>query len=141
MSDNDQDTFECDEQGNAVGGGSDDGGGSSGPDDPPPAGSAPRPGGPKAFRTTERLLIQSNLHQSVSQAVQSAADLLNAINTTEATVIGVASAKWLEDPTNPEYLNIIKNAKENITFAVDNLRDVGSAAKVVLEDLNPEVKT
>ena len=83
-------------------------------------------------------LIQANINQSISAAVQHATDLLRNITTIETTVIGVASAKWLAEPANVAYKEIIDNAKENITFAVDNLTAVGSAGKSVLSDLKPE---
>jgi hypothetical protein len=82
-------------------------------------------------------LIQANINQSVAQAVETATDLLRNISTIETTVIGVASAKWLADPTNVAYKDIIDNAKENITFAVDNLTAVGTAGASVLSDLKP----
>jgi hypothetical protein len=80
-------------------------------------------------------LIQTNINQTVSLAVQDAADLLKNISTIETTVIGVASAKWLAEPENLAYEVIINNAKENITFAVENLAAVGNACKTVLDDL------
>ena len=92
----------------------------------------------QAAVAAERLLIQANIHQSVTSAVQNATDLLNNISNIEATVIGVASAKWLEDPTKVEYKAIIDSAKENISFAVDNLKAVGEAGQSVLKDLKPE---
>lgn len=83
-------------------------------------------------------LIQANINQSIAQAVEGAADLLRNISTIETTVIGVASAKWLADPTNPAYKDIIENAKENITFAVENLAKVGTNGASVLSDLKPK---
>ena len=83
-------------------------------------------------------LIQANVNQSIAQAVESASDLLRNISTIETTVIGVASAKWLAEPANMAYKEIIENAKENITFAVENLASVGTAGASVLSDLKPE---
>ncbi len=87
---------------------------------------------------TATQLIQANINQSVAQAVESATDLLRNISTIETTVIGVASAKWLADPTNVAYKEIIDNAKENITFAVENLTKVGTSGASVLSDLKPK---
>ncbi len=83
-------------------------------------------------------LIQANVNQSIASAVQHATDLLRNITTIETTVIGIASAKWLAEPANVAYKEIIDNAKENITFAVDNLTAVGTAGKSVLSDLEPK---
>ncbi|MFT5759504.1 MAG: hypothetical protein ACI9LM_004271 [Alteromonadaceae bacterium] len=83
-------------------------------------------------------LIQANINQSIAEAVQDATDLLKNISTIETTVIGVASAKWLAEPANVAYKEIIDNAKENITFAVKNLVEVGSAGASVLGDLKPK---
>lgn len=83
-------------------------------------------------------LVQANISQSIASAVEGATDLLRNISTIETTVIGVASAKWLADPTNVAYKDIIENAKENITFAVENLASVGTAGASVIADLKPE---
>lgn len=83
-------------------------------------------------------LIQPAINQSVALAVQSAADLLKNINTIETTVIGVASASWLANPTMVEYQNIIENATQTITFAAENLAKVGEASAQVLQDLAPK---
>jgi len=83
-------------------------------------------------------LIQANINQSIAEAVQDATDLLKNISTIETTVIGVASAKWLAEPENVLYKEIIDNAKENISFAVKNLAEVGSAGASVLSDLKPK---
>ncbi|MFT4926461.1 MAG: hypothetical protein ACI8WB_002559 [Phenylobacterium sp.] len=87
---------------------------------------------------TEHQLIQANIHQSIATSVQNATDLLNNICSIESTVIGVASAKWLEEPANLAYKEIIDSAKDNITFAVDNLKAVGEAGQSVLENLKPQ---
>ncbi|MDE1462167.1 hypothetical protein [Spartinivicinus poritis] len=83
-------------------------------------------------------LIQPSINQSVAAAVQSATDLLKNISTIESTVIGVASAKWLAEPLNPAYQDIINNAKDNIEFAVKNLKDVGEAGASVISNLQPK---
>ena len=83
-------------------------------------------------------IIQANINQTIALAVENAADLLRNISTIETTVIGVASAKWLAEPGNGAYKEIIDNAKENITFAVDNLTAVGKAGSSVLSDLKPK---
>ena len=50
----------------------------------------------------------------------------------ETTVIGVASAKWLAEPANIAYKEIIESATKNITFAADNLAKVGETASELL---------
>lgn len=83
-------------------------------------------------------LIQANINQSIAQAVETATDLLRNISTIETTVIGVASAKWLAEPANVFYKDIIENATANISFAVENLTKVGTAGANVLKDLKPK---
>ncbi|WP_299011365.1 hypothetical protein [uncultured Shewanella sp.] len=83
-------------------------------------------------------LIQANINQSIASAVESATDLLRNISTIETTVIGVASAKWLAEPANVAYKEIIENATQNIAFAVENLANVGAAGASVLSDLKPK---
>ncbi len=83
-------------------------------------------------------LIQPSINQSIALAVQSAVDLMRNLNTIETTVIGVASASWLADPANPAYKEIIQNATQTITFAVDNLAKVGTVGAGVLSDLKPD---
>lgn len=83
-------------------------------------------------------LIQANINQSIASAVESATDLLRNISTIETTVIGVASAKWLAEPANVAYKEIIENATQNIAFAVENLANVGTAGASVLSDLKPK---
>ncbi|WP_337841420.1 hypothetical protein [Rheinheimera sp.] len=83
-------------------------------------------------------LIQPSVNQSVALAVQSAVDLMRNLNTIETTVIGVASASWLADPENMAYKQIIETATKTITFAVENLAQVGSVGAQVLQDLKPD---
>ena len=92
----------------------------------------------ESFDNHATTLIQTNVNQSVAEAVQHAADLLKNISTIETTVIGVASAKWLAEPANVAYKEIIDNAKDNISFAVENLAKVGAAGSSVLSDLQPK---
>ena len=91
-----------------------------------------------AVKNEATTLIQANINQSIAEAVQDATDLLKNISTIETTVIGVASAKWLAEPANVAYKEIIDNAKENISFAVKNLTEVGSAGASLLADLKPK---
>ncbi|WP_337880246.1 hypothetical protein [Rheinheimera sp.] len=83
-------------------------------------------------------LIQPSVNQSVALAVQSAVDLMRNLNTIETTVIGVASASWLAQPENMAYKEIIETATKTITFAVENLAQVGSVGAQVLQDLKPD---
>lgn len=88
--------------------------------------------------STAQELIQPHINQSIALAVQSAVDLMRNINTIETTVIGVASASWLANPTMTQYKDIIENATKTITFAVDNLAKVGSTGSEVLTELKPD---
>ncbi|MFC4656187.1 hypothetical protein ACFO3I_14320 [Rheinheimera marina] len=83
-------------------------------------------------------LIQPSVNQSVALAVQSAVDLMRNLNTIETTVIGVASASWLAQPENMAYKEIIETATKTITFAVENLAQVGTVGAQVLQDLKPD---
>ena len=83
-----------------------------------------------------RDIMKASIAQSVEQAVQDATDTLRNISTMETTVIGVASAKWLADPVNVAYKEIIDNAKESIQFAVSNLSAVGEASAKILQELD-----
>ncbi len=81
-------------------------------------------------------MMLASVNQSIALAIQDATDLMRNINTVETTVIGIASAKWLAEPANVAYEQIIKNATENITFAAKNLATVGENAKSLLGDLS-----
>lgn len=91
-----------------------------------------------ATSESSQQLAQPSVNQSIAAAVQNATDLLRNISTMETTVIGVASAKWLAEPANVAYKEIIDNAKENITFAVENLAKVGTTGAGVISDLAPK---
>lgn len=95
-------------------------------------------GGDSKSKDSAQELIQANINQSIAQAVETATDLLRNISTIETTVIGVASAKWLADPGNKDYKDIIENATANISFAVENLTKVGTAGASVLNELKPK---
>lgn len=84
----------------------------------------------------EKAAMTASVDHSIAIAVQDATDLLRNISTMETTVIGVASAKWLADPANPAYEKIIKNATENITFAVETLSKVGEGGSKVIDKLS-----
>ncbi|MDX3774881.1 hypothetical protein QE250_12200 [Chromatiaceae bacterium AAb-1] len=88
--------------------------------------------------STAQELVQPQINQSIALAVQSAVDLMRNINTIETTVIGVASASWLANPTMTQYKDIIENATQTITFAVENLAKVGETGAKVLQDLKPD---
>jgi len=81
-------------------------------------------------------MMLASVNESIALAIQDATDLMRNINTIETTVIGIASAKWLADPLNPAYKEIIQQATENITFTVTNLTAVGNGAKSVISDLS-----
>ncbi|TQV78233.1 hypothetical protein FKG94_14285 [Exilibacterium tricleocarpae] len=81
-------------------------------------------------------MMLASVNQSIALAVQDATDLMRNIASIETTVIGIASAKWLAEPANVEYKNIIDSAKETITFSVENLTKVGENAGKVLSSLS-----
>lgn len=84
---------------------------------------------------TPMKIMQASIAQSMEQAVQDAVLTLRNISTIETTVIGVASAKWVAQPENILYEAIIENAQKNISFAVKNLTEVGTAASNVIKAL------
>lgn len=81
-------------------------------------------------------MMLASVNQSIALAIQDATDLMRNISTIETTVIGIASAKWLAEPANTDYEKIISNAKENITFTVENLSAVGENAANVISSLS-----
>lgn len=92
-------------------------------------------GGKSGASNTQDIMMAS-VSQSIALAVQDATDLMRNIGTIETTVIGIASAKWIADPANVAYEQIIKNATENITFVTKNLSEVGTNAQQLLSDLS-----
>lgn len=83
---------------------------------------------------TAKEIMQASIAQSMEIAVQDAVDTLRNISTMETTVIGVASAKWLAEPVNVAYKEIIENATKNITFAAENLAKVGETAAALMNE-------
>lgn len=81
-------------------------------------------------------MMLASVNQSIALAIQDATDLMRNVNTIETTVIGIASAKWLAEPSNTDYEKIISNAKENITFTVENLTAVGENAANLIGSLS-----
>lgn len=88
--------------------------------------------------TAAQEAIQPSVNQSIALAVQSAVDLMRNLNTIETTVIGVASASWLAQPENMAYKEIIETATKTITFAVENLAQVGTVGAGLIDDLKPD---
>lgn len=81
-------------------------------------------------------IMKASIAQSMGQAVQDATDTLRNISTVETTVIGVASAKWLAEPANVAYKEIIESAQKNIESAVNNLGTVGETAAKILGEFD-----
>jgi len=91
---------------------------------------------------TPQLIVEEGAgkaYQSVAQstalAIQDATDNLRNINTIVATVLGVAMAQALENPTMAEqYAPVISMAENLSTQAAANFLTIGENASTVLKD-------
>ena len=59
--------------------------------------------------------------------------MLRNITTVELTAIGVATAKWLENPANPAYKEIIDESMKTIVAASKTYMTIGQNAAKVLD--------
>jgi len=76
--------------------------------------------------------VQS-IAQSMAIAVQDATDLLRNISTIETTAIGVASAKWVANPENVLYKQVISSCEDTIKEAADIFKTIGINTSEVLK--------
>jgi hypothetical protein len=78
--------------------------------------------------------------QSVAQttaiAVQDAADLMRNVGTAETVAIGAATAKWIAQPSQVGYREIINKSLETIKATAAAFKDIGDAAVYVLNQLD-----
>ena len=76
--------------------------------------------------------VQS-IAQSAAIAVQDASDMLRNISTVELTAIGIATAKWLENPADPKYKELIDESMKTIVAASTTYMTIGQNAAKVLD--------
>ena len=72
--------------------------------------------------------------QSMAILIQDSSDLFRNISTIESTAIGTATAKWLADPYNASYEQIIKSSTQVLTEVAKLVGTVGDTASKVLAD-------
>ncbi len=72
--------------------------------------------------------------QSTAIAIQDAADYLRNMGTITSTTIGVAFADWMVTKKAHPYTEIIDKANETMTAATATFKQVGAAAKTVLQE-------
>ena len=83
-------------------------------------------------------LATQSIAQSTALAVSDSADMLRNIETVMTTAMGVAMAKWLADPANVLYGEIITAANTAITNAAANYKTIGTNAQDVLALFEPK---
>jgi hypothetical protein len=89
---------------------------------------------PEVITTEGAGKAYQSVAQSTAIAIQDATDNLRNINTIGATVLGVAMAKALENPTMAEqYKPVITMAENMVTQAATNFLTIGQYAAQVLE--------
>lgn len=96
-------------------------------DSPPPKISAKAP-----VMQAVGVSVQS-IAQSMAIAVQDATDLLRNISTIETTAIGVASAKWVANPENVLYKQVISTCEDTIKEAADIFKTIGIDTTEILK--------
>jgi len=78
------------------------------------------------------IAVQS-VAQSMAIAVQDSADMLRNISTIETTAIGAATAKWLAEPANVAYKEVIETSQQQIEKAAQTFAQVGAITAKVLK--------
>ena len=87
---------------------------------------------PGAYDQAVAKAVQS-IAQTSAIAIQDAADMMRNISTVETTAIGVATAKWIANPTNQAYKEIID---KSISMIKDSAKAYGEIGKSVHEVLS-----
>ena len=77
--------------------------------------------------------VQS-IAQSAAVTVQDATDMMRNIATVEVTAVGAATAKWIADPSDPLYVEIINKSLETIREAAVIYERIGQKAASVLKE-------
>ena len=86
-----------------------------------------------AFDQAVAKAVQS-IAQSAAVTVQDATDMMRNITTVEVTAVGVATAKWIADPADPQYVEIINKSLETIREASVIYERIGQKAASVLKE-------
>ncbi len=73
--------------------------------------------------------------QSAAIAIQDATDLLRNVSTEESVAIGAATARWISDPGNSEYVDIINKSVEMIERTARAYEVIGKTSSSVLREL------
>ena len=76
--------------------------------------------------------VQS-IAQSAAISVQDATDMMRNLTTVEVTAIGVATAKWIADPNNAQYVTIIDKALDTLKETAIIYEKMGEKAANVLK--------
>ena len=76
--------------------------------------------------------VQS-IAQSAAISVQDATDMMRNVTTVEVTAIGVATAKWIADPSNVQYVEIINKALSTLKETALLYETMGQKAANVLK--------
>jgi hypothetical protein len=77
------------------------------------------------------MAVQS-VAQSMAIAIQDATDMLRNVSTIATTVMGVAAAKWIEQPEMLLYKQIIDAAQGMITTAASDFLTIGKNSATIL---------
>jgi hypothetical protein len=75
--------------------------------------------------------VQS-IGQTTAIVIQDAGDMLRNISTIETTAIGAATAKWIADPTQVQYVEIIAASLVGIAVVAEIYELIGTNAANVL---------
>ena len=79
-------------------------------------------------------LATQSVAQSMAIAIQDAADLLRNISTIESTAIGIATAKWIADPVNVAYKEVIQTSQQVIGDTAKTMGEIGKIAAQILTE-------
>lgn len=84
-----------------------------------------------AFKAAKAKIIQS-VAQSAAIAVQDSVEMMRNISTVEVTAIGVATAKWIENPANVAYGAIIAESMMVMDQAATTMSTIAEKAAAML---------
>ena len=88
---------------------------------------------PKPVQTAEGMVLQS-VAQSMAIGIQDATDLMRNIGAVETAAIGTATAKWIQEPQNTLYQQIIDHSVSVLESASEVFKNLGYTAGDVLEN-------
>ena len=91
-----------------------------------------KPPSANSYDQAKAKAVQS-IAQTAALTIQDASEMLRNISTVELTAIGVATAKWLENPADPKYKEIIDASMKTIETASTTYMTIGQNAAKVLD--------